>query len=155
MCRFAGFKRKLTCFRLLFLLALLKGVLAQRISAKQPITPPVPIRRIVHTCWMAKNSDADYLAVFFPLQPHPSRAPAPHLFLHLLPIAVKVLTAAFETLGRETGESEPVVSVDLAVYQPEDIRQLGVIIMNNRFGPWIMPTDAKKSRKWSLDWLIW
>jgi len=51
-------------------------------------------------------------------------------------------TCAFETLGKKTGAFEPIVSGDLAMYLPENIRQFDAIVMNNSSGPWITPTDA-------------
>lgn len=54
--------------------------------------------------------------------------------------------AAFETLGRKSGAFEPVVSGDLALYLPENIRQFDAIVMNNSSGPWITPTDADMAR---------
>jgi type 1 glutamine amidotransferase len=50
--------------------------------------------------------------------------------------------AAFEILGRKTGAYEPVVSDDLAMILPENIRQFDAIVLNNASGPWITPTDA-------------
>ena len=51
-------------------------------------------------------------------------------------------SAALETIGRKTGAFEPVVSDDLSVYLPENIRRFDAIVMNNSSGPWITPTDA-------------
>lgn len=55
-------------------------------------------------------------------------------------------TAAFEAIGRKTGAFAPVVSGDLALYLPENIRQFDAIVMNNSSGPWITPTDADLAR---------
>jgi len=55
-------------------------------------------------------------------------------------------TAAFEMLGRKTDTFEPVVSGDLAMYLPENIRQFNAIVMNNSSGPWITPTDVDMAR---------
>ena len=55
-------------------------------------------------------------------------------------------TAAFETLGRKSGAFEPVVSGDLAMYLPDNIRQFDAIVMNNSSGPWIRPTDADMAK---------
>lgn len=55
-------------------------------------------------------------------------------------------TAALEALGRKTGAFEPVVSADLALFLPENIRQFDAIVMNNSSGPWITPTDADMAR---------
>ncbi|MGA2864586.1 MAG: ThuA domain-containing protein [Verrucomicrobiota bacterium] len=54
--------------------------------------------------------------------------------------------AALEAIGRKTGAFEPVVSGDLALYLPENIRQFDAIVMNNSSGPWITPTDADMVR---------
>jgi len=56
-------------------------------------------------------------------------------------------TAAFETLGRKTGAFEPVVSGDLAMYLPENIRQFDSIVMNNSSGSWVTPTDADMAKE--------
>jgi len=56
-------------------------------------------------------------------------------------------TCAFETLGKKTGAFEPVVSGDLAMYLPENIRQFDAIVMNNSSGPWITPTDADMDKE--------
>jgi type 1 glutamine amidotransferase len=56
-------------------------------------------------------------------------------------------TCAFETLGKKTGAFEPVVSGDLAMYLPENIRQFDAIVMNNSSGPWITPTDADMAKE--------
>jgi type 1 glutamine amidotransferase len=51
-------------------------------------------------------------------------------------------TCAFGALGRKTRAFEPVVSDDLAMYLPENLRQFDAVVMNNSSGPWITPTDA-------------
>ena len=56
-------------------------------------------------------------------------------------------TCAFETLGKKTGAFEPIVSGDLAMYLPENIRQFDAIVMNNSSGPWITPTDADMAKE--------
>ncbi len=56
-------------------------------------------------------------------------------------------TAAFETLGRKSGAFEPVVSGDLAMYLPENIRQFDAIVMNNSSGHWLTPTDADMAKE--------
>ena len=56
-------------------------------------------------------------------------------------------TAAFETLGRKSGAFEPVVSGDLAMYLPENIRRFDAIVMNNSSGPWLTPTDADMAKE--------
>ena len=50
-------------------------------------------------------------------------------------------TCAIETLGKKTGAFEPVVSGDLAMYLPENIKQFDAIVMNNSSNAWITPTD--------------
>ena len=55
-------------------------------------------------------------------------------------------TCAFESLGKKTSAFEPVVSGDLAMYLPENIRQFDAIVMNNSSGPWITPTDADMAK---------
>jgi len=55
-------------------------------------------------------------------------------------------TAAFQAIGRKTGAFEPVVSDDLAMILPENIRQFDAIVLNNSSGPWITPTDADLAR---------
>jgi type 1 glutamine amidotransferase len=54
--------------------------------------------------------------------------------------------AAFEAIGKKTGAYQPVVSGDLALYLPENIRQFDAMVMNNSSGPWITPTDADLAR---------
>lgn len=51
-------------------------------------------------------------------------------------------TAAFEILGKKTGAYEPVVSDDLAMLLPQNIKQFDAIVLNNASGAWITPTDA-------------
>ncbi len=55
--------------------------------------------------------------------------------------------AAFEAIGKKTGAFEPIVSQDLALYLPENIRQFDAIVMNNSSGPWITPTEADLTRE--------
>lgn len=50
-------------------------------------------------------------------------------------------TCAIETLGKKTGAFEPVVSGDLAMYLPENIKQFDAIVMNNSSNAWITPTE--------------
>jgi type 1 glutamine amidotransferase len=56
-------------------------------------------------------------------------------------------SAAFETLGRKTGAFEAVVSGDLAMYLPQNIRQFDAIVMNNSSGSWIAPTDEDMAKE--------
>jgi type 1 glutamine amidotransferase len=53
---------------------------------------------------------------------------------------------AMRALGEKSGAFEPVVSVDLAMYLPEKIKQFDAIVMNNSCGAWIAPTDADMGR---------
>lgn len=53
---------------------------------------------------------------------------------------------AVKALGEKTGAFQPVVSGDLAMYLPENIRQLDAVVLNNTCGPWITPTDADLER---------
>ncbi|HQF14941.1 MAG TPA: hypothetical protein PLS55_13705, partial [Thermogutta sp.] len=46
---------------------------------------------------------------------------------------------AFRAIGEETGAFKPVVSDDLAVFAPENIKQFDAIVLNNASGPWITP----------------
>ncbi len=55
-------------------------------------------------------------------------------------------SAALEVLGRKTGAFEPVVSDDLAVYLPENLRRFDAVVMNNSSGPWLTPADADLAR---------
>ena len=48
---------------------------------------------------------------------------------------------AMKLLGERTGAFEPVVSDDVAMYLPENLKKLDVIILNNSNGPWIRPTE--------------
>ena len=45
-------------------------------------------------------------------------------------------------LGEKTGAFEPIVSDDVAMYLPENIKRFDAIILNNSSGPWIRPTQA-------------
>ena len=54
---------------------------------------------------------------------------------------------AMETLGKKTGAFEPVVSGDLAMYLPENIKRFDAVVMNNSCHQWITPTDADLERK--------
>jgi type 1 glutamine amidotransferase len=55
-------------------------------------------------------------------------------------------TSALEALGKKTGAFAAVVSDDLALFLPENIKQFDAIVMNNSSGPWITPTDADLER---------
>jgi type 1 glutamine amidotransferase len=56
-------------------------------------------------------------------------------------------SCAIATLGKKTGAFEPVVSGDLAMYLPENIKQFDAIVMNNSCGPWITPTKEEIQRE--------
>lgn len=49
---------------------------------------------------------------------------------------------AMRLLGEKTGAFTPVISEDLALFLPENIKQFDAIILNNACGPWITPSDA-------------
>jgi type 1 glutamine amidotransferase len=48
---------------------------------------------------------------------------------------------AMRMLGTKTGAFEPVVSDDIALYLPENLKRFDAIILNNSDGPWIRPTE--------------
>jgi type 1 glutamine amidotransferase len=60
---------------------------------------------------------------------------------------------AMKLLGEKTDAFEPVVSDDVAMYLPENLKQFDAIIMNNSDGPWIRPTgeDMEKFKAYSPD----
>ncbi len=60
---------------------------------------------------------------------------------------------AFELLGEKTGAYEPVVSDDIAMYLPENIKQFDAILFNNANGKWIRPTpeDMKRLREYGAN----
>lgn len=45
-----------------------------------------------------------------------------------------------KALGEESKAFQPVVSDDLAMYAPENLKQFDAIVLNNASGPWITPT---------------
>jgi type 1 glutamine amidotransferase len=47
---------------------------------------------------------------------------------------------AMRLLGERTGAFEPVVSDDVAMYLPQNIKRFDAILLNNSDGPWIRPT---------------
>jgi type 1 glutamine amidotransferase len=53
---------------------------------------------------------------------------------------------AMTLLGRRTGAFEPVVSDDVAMYLPENLKKFDAIVMNNSNGPWIRPTEKDMSK---------
>jgi type 1 glutamine amidotransferase len=56
-------------------------------------------------------------------------------------------TAAMRTLGTKTGAFEPVVSDNLEIFFPENLRRFDAVIMNNSSGRWITPSDADMERE--------
>jgi type 1 glutamine amidotransferase len=54
---------------------------------------------------------------------------------------------AMAALGRKTGAYKPVVSGDLAMFLPENIRKFDAIVMNNTCGRWITPSDDDMKRQ--------
>lgn len=50
-------------------------------------------------------------------------------------------------LGEESGAFRPVVSDDLAMYAPENLRQFDAIVLNNASGPWITPTPEDLAKE--------
>lgn len=55
-------------------------------------------------------------------------------------------THAMVTLGKKTGAYEPVVSGDVAMFLPENIKQFDAIVLNNASQAWITPTDEHMQR---------
>jgi type 1 glutamine amidotransferase len=55
--------------------------------------------------------------------------------------------AALETIGQRSGAFEPVVSDDLGVFLPENLRRFDAIVLNNSSGPWIRPTDVDLTKE--------
>jgi len=51
-------------------------------------------------------------------------------------------TYAMQVLGVKTGAFEPVVTDDVSVFLPENVKQFDAILLNNADGPWIRPTEA-------------
>jgi type 1 glutamine amidotransferase len=60
---------------------------------------------------------------------------------------------AMRLLGEKTGAYESVVSDDVAMYLPENLKQFDAILFNNSNGPWIRPTpeDMHKFRDHGSD----
>lgn len=54
--------------------------------------------------------------------------------------------AAMKTLGAKTGAFESVMSEDVSVFLPENLRQFDAIILNNACGQWITPSDEAMAR---------
>ena len=53
---------------------------------------------------------------------------------------------AMQALGKKSGAFRPVVSSDLAMFLPENIKRFDAIVLNNTAGPWITPSDADIKR---------
>ncbi len=53
---------------------------------------------------------------------------------------------AMQALGEKSGAYKPVVSADLAMFLPENIKQFDAIVLNNTAGAWIIPSDADMER---------
>lgn len=51
-------------------------------------------------------------------------------------------SAVLEAIGRKTGAFHPIVSDDLSVYLPENIRGFEAIVMKNSSDPRIAPTNT-------------
>jgi len=60
---------------------------------------------------------------------------------------------AMKLLGEKTGAFEPVVSDDVAMFLPENLKKFDAIVMNNSNGPWIRPTekDMEKLKTYAPD----
>jgi len=54
--------------------------------------------------------------------------------------------AAMRLLGEQSGAFRPVVSDDVAMFLPENLRRFDAIVLNNASGPWIKPTEADLPR---------
>lgn len=51
-------------------------------------------------------------------------------------------SAALEAIGRKSGAFEPVVSDNLEVFLPENLRSFDAVVLNNSSGPWIRPVES-------------
>ena len=60
---------------------------------------------------------------------------------------------AMKLLGEKTGAFQPVVSDNVAMYLPENLKHFDAIIMNNSNGSWIRPTekDMEKLQSYGSD----
>jgi type 1 glutamine amidotransferase len=56
-------------------------------------------------------------------------------------------SAAFAELGRKTGAYEPVVSDNLAMWLPANLKSFDAVVLNNASGPWMTPTDADMAKE--------
>lgn len=48
---------------------------------------------------------------------------------------------AFRLMGQRTKAYEPIVSDDVAMFLPDNLRKFDAIVLNNSDGPWIRPTE--------------
>jgi type 1 glutamine amidotransferase len=53
---------------------------------------------------------------------------------------------AMQALGEKSGAYKPVVSSDLAMFLPENIKRFDAIVLNNTAGSWITPSDGDMQR---------
>jgi type 1 glutamine amidotransferase len=53
---------------------------------------------------------------------------------------------AMQALGEKSGAYKPVVTGDLAMFLPENLRRFDAVVLNNTAGPWITPSDADMQR---------
>ncbi|MGA2617240.1 MAG: family 16 glycoside hydrolase [Thermoguttaceae bacterium] len=51
-----------------------------------------------------------------------------------------------KAIGEASGAFKPVVSDDIAMFAPENIKQFDAIVLNNASGPWITPTTADMAK---------
>ncbi len=58
---------------------------------------------------------------------------------------------AVKQLGQRTGAFDPVISDDVAMYLPENLKKFDAIVMNNSNGPWIRPTEKDMPKFSKLD----
>ncbi len=52
-----------------------------------------------------------------------------------------------KAIGEASGAFQPVVSDDIVMFTPENIRQFAAIVLNNASGPWITPTAQDMSKQ--------
>jgi type 1 glutamine amidotransferase len=52
-----------------------------------------------------------------------------------------------KAIGEESGAFKPVVSDDLAMVAPENLKQFDAIVLNNASGPWITPTPEDLAKE--------
>ena len=54
--------------------------------------------------------------------------------------------AGLTAIGQASGAFQPVVSDDIVVFTPENIKQFDAIVLNNASGPWITPTPTDMAK---------